>query len=539
MNKISFFILTVFAGFIFTACEDYLDKEVDTNLTGDAVFEDKNLAPGFLYNIYNHLLPGYNRFDGAMLAAGSDEAVHSNSASSIHMFNNGAVNPSANPDDIWDEMYTGIRKTNIFLEKLTTTIAETNSIPENDRPVMRGEALFLRAMFHFELVKRYRNIPYVDRVLTEETIGEIEQLPFDAVVEKIVNDCDSAFVYLPVSYDDANKGRAVRAAAAALKSRLLLYAASPLNNPDNDLAKWERAAEAAMLFRGQSGPSIGLESNFENVFKNPYSREVILATQAVNNNAFERANFPLSYGGSGFTNPSQALADAFDTRLGNTIYTDPNYDPENPYVDRDPRFYATILHNGAAFKGRQIQTYEGGRDGLLSAPTATKTGYYIRKFIDPAVDLDLGTTTRKPWIIFRYSEAFLNYAEAMNEANGPTIDVYNAVFELRRRNYVISSRARYPQGMSQDEMRTRLKRERMAELALEEHRFWDLRRWKDAETELNKPVQGMRILFNEADSTYQYNVFAVENRSFDPKFYWYPIPLKEELKGYVEQNAGW
>jgi starch-binding outer membrane protein, SusD/RagB family len=521
------------------SCEDFLDKEVDTNLTEDKIFSDKHYAPGFLNNIYNHLLSGYTRYDGAMLASGCDEAENSYTGSLVQMFNNGAINSSLNPDEIWDQMYSGIRKTNIFLEKLTSTIQETNSIPEKERPRMKGEALFLRALFHFELVKRYGNIPYVDQVLTVETASDVPQLTFDAAVERIVADCDSAYTYLGETNDDANKGRAVRASAMALKSRLLLYAASPLNNPSNDLLKWERAAQAAQFLINMRGASIGLESKYEYVFSTPYSKEILLATQPENSNTFERSNFPLSYGGTGLTNPTQALVDAFDTKWGKPITDDVNYNPLKPYENRDDRFYAVILYNGAPLKSRQVETYAGGKDGLQSAPTATKTGYYLKKFVDPSVDLDKGTTVRKPWVLFRFAEAYLNYAEAMNEATGPVQQVYDAVYELRKRNYVITSRARYPAGLTQIEMRQRLKKERQVELAFEEHRFWDLRRWKDAEVELNKPAMGMKIIFNQADTTYTYQSFEVENRVFNSRFYWYPIPRKEVLKGYVKQNSGW
>ncbi|MCX6226531.1 MAG: RagB/SusD family nutrient uptake outer membrane protein, partial [Bacteroidia bacterium] len=156
-----------------------------------------------------------------------------------------------------------------------------------------------------------------------------------------------------------------------------------------------------------------------------------------------------------------------------------------------------------------------------------------------SVDLDKGTTVRKPWIIFRFAEAYLNYAESLNEAAGPVQQVYDAVYELRKRNYVITSRARYPAGLSQSQMRERLKKERQVELAFEEHRFWDLRRWKDAEDVLNKPAMGMRITFNQADTTFSYQSFEVENRIFNSRFSWYPIPRKEVLKGYVKQNPGW
>ncbi|MFA5815770.1 MAG: RagB/SusD family nutrient uptake outer membrane protein [Bacteroidales bacterium] len=539
MKRIVYLISLGLSLLILNSCEDFLDKEVDTNLTEDKIFSDLHYAPGFLNNIYNDLLAGYNRYDGAMLACGCDEAKNSYSGSLVQMFNNGAVNSSLNPDEIWDQMYGGIRKTNIFLEKLNTTIKETNSIPEKDRPRMKGEALFLRAMFHFELVKRYWRIPYVDKVLTVKNAGDVPQLTFDEVVERIVNDCDTSFVYLPESNDDANKGRGVKASAMALKSRILLYAASPLNNTGNDLSKWDRAAQAALFLVNMRGATIGLESKYEYVFNTPFSKEVLLATQPVNTNEFEKANFPVSYGGTGLTNPTQNLVDAFDTKWGKPITEDLNYNSSKPYENRDNRFYSVILYNGAVLKSRQVETYVGGKDGLQSAPTATKTGYYLKKFVDPSVDLDKGTTVRKPWIIFRFAEAYLNYAEALNEAAGPVQQVYDAVYELRKRNYVITSRARYPAGLSQSQMRERLKKERQVEFAFEEHRFWDLRRWTDAEDVLNKPAMGMRITFNQADTTFSYQNFEVENRIFNSRFYWYPIPRKEVLKGYVKQNPGW
>lgn len=528
------------AAFGLQSCEDaFLDKEVDVTLDEDKIFSDVHYAPGFLFNAYNTLQPGFSRYDNAMLASGCDEAENSFSGSMVQMFNSGGVNSTINPDDVWDHYYAGIRKVNLFLEKLTTTIAETNSIPEELRPRMRGEAIFLRAMFHFELVKRYGSIPYVDQVLTIETAETVPQLSFDEVVDRIVEDCDTAFVYLPEENTDADMGRVINASAMALKSRALLYAASPLSNPGNDIAKWERAAEAAKALLDMKGPVVSLESRFEYVFENPFSREVLLATQPQNTNNFERLNFPVSYGGQGLTNPTQEMVDAFDTKYGVPITQDSRYDPKYPYEDRDDRFYSTILYNGANFKGRQVETYVGGKDGLQSAPTATKTGYYLKKFVDPSVDIDRGTTVRKPWIIFRFAEAYLNYAEAMNEVYGPIDSVYDAVYDLRKRNYILTSRARYPAGMTKGQMRERLKKERMVELAFEEHRFWDLRRWKDAENVLNRPVHGMRINFNAADTTYSYQRFEVEDRVFDAKFNWYPIPRKEVLKGYITQNPGW
>ena len=168
-KKILYILITGIALFQLTGCEDFLDKEVDLNFTEDQVFSNPRYAPAFLYNTYNTLLPGYDRYDGAMLAAGCDEAENSYSGSLIQLFNTNGISSSMNPDDVWDHFYAGIRKTNIFLEELNTTIAETNSISEEERPHFRAEALFLRALFHFELLKRYQNIPYVDEVLTIES----------------------------------------------------------------------------------------------------------------------------------------------------------------------------------------------------------------------------------------------------------------------------------------------------------------------------------------------------------------------------------
>jgi len=266
---------------------------------------------------------------------------------------------------------------------------------------------------------------------------------------------------------------------------------------------------------------------------------VLFATQPENSNTFELNNFPISYGGAGRTNPTQNLVDAFDTKNGKPITDDPAYDPNNAYgKSRDSRFDRIILYNGAVFSGSQVETYVGGKDGLNSTFTATKTGYYLRKFIDPSVDINKGTTVRKSWIYFRFAEAYLNYAEALNEVSGPVQAVYDAVYAMRKRNYVVQTNAKYPTGMTKEQMRERLKKERQVEFAFEEHRFWDLRRWKDAEKVLNAPVYGMEITKN-ADATFSFHKFEVESRVFDSKFNWYPIPRREILKGYLKQNTGW
>ncbi|MDR2475261.1 MAG: RagB/SusD family nutrient uptake outer membrane protein [Bacteroidales bacterium] len=534
------------------SCSDYLDRnpQTDTNLEYNQVFTDPHLASGFLNNAYRQLPDGFSRLGNALLASGCDEAEHSDAGSQIHLFNSNAVSPSYNPDDVWNAMYAGIRKCNIFLKELDGLIAESNSIPVADRPNYRGQALFLRAFFHFELLKRYQNIIYVDTVINpfnEEEVYSFRQIDFHDAVDLIAADCDSASNLLPAKITDkAQLGRPSKAAPMALKLRMFLYAASPLNNPSNDKTLWEKTEQAAKeIYDARSQLGVGLESNYGGVFTTPYNSEVIFATSAENRNDIETANYPVSYQGQGLTNPSQNLVDAY--AMSSTSYaTSMNgYDAQTPYVNREDRFYATVLPNVAIFKEAPVETFVGGKDGLFSTPTATKTGYYMRKFLTPAINLEKNETARRCWILYRYAEVILNYAEARNEAldNPNDKTLHDLLNLIRNRAKLRPFRNANEYIKDKDEMRAYIKHERQIELAMEEHRFWDLRRWRDAETVLNRPLQGMRIGKND-DGSFSYEPFTVENRIFDTKFYWYPIPraeiLKYRSKGIeLKQNTGY
>lgn len=556
-NTITLWLLLLMSILSQTSCSDFLDKDpkTDTNLTYVQIFTDPHLAPGFLNDAYSLLPDGFNRVGSAMLAAACDEAEHSDAGSEIRLFNSNSISASYNPDDVWDAMYKGIRKCNIFLQELDGLIAEYNSIPENNRPNYRGQAIFLRAFFHFELLKRYRNIIYVDQVMdpfNEEDVYSFPQLDFQDAVNKIVADCDSAKSLLPEKITaDEDRGRPSKAAPMALKARMLLYAASPLNNPTNDLALWQRAENAAKeIYDNKSVMGISLMSkgSYGKIFTEPYNSEIIFATQASNRNDIEAANYPISYQGNGYINPSQDLVEAYV--MASTAYNNPmnGYDPANPYTKLEDRFAASVLYNNAPFKGTYIETFVGGKDGLYATNTATKTGYYMRKFLVPDINLEKNETARRPWIFFRYAEVILNYAEARNEVlDMPDAIVYKLLNEIRARtglrNNLSASQLTGADGLSpKEEIRNYIKHERRIELAFEEHRFWDLRRWKDAEIVLNKPLRGISIEKNETGFTY--TPFEAAQRVFEPKFYWYPIPrmeiLKYKNKGIeLRQNAGW
>ncbi len=546
---------------IHQSCSDFLDKDplTDTNLTREEIFSDERLAPGFLNAVYNYLPDGYSRFNGAMLAAASDEAVCSNSGSPIHLFNKNAINATTNPDDVWDDMYRGIRACNMFLQELGPDgiITQTNSIPDlkegvKVRDYFKGQALFLRAFFHFELLKRYGNIFYVSKVINPFNENELYggvQTPFHQTVDSIVADLDSAASLMPVAYpDDSYRGRPVRWTPLALKSRLLLYAASPLNNPENDLNKWKRAADAAKVIIDTRRYSLVTLSR---IFSEPYNPEILFSSRVENRNDIERFNLPVSFQGSGFMNPTHDLVAEFGMAARTHINRMVDFNVNDPYSlinprKREDRLRFTVFFNGSRLKDTVVASFVGGKDGLFSTPTATQTGYYMSKFVDQSLDMSKGNTSLRHWIHIRYAEILLNYAEALNEHDN-TAGFSAIIAELdrlrNRANLRTFDTADRNLLRNKTEMRNYIKRERRIELAFEEHRFWDLRRWKDAETVLNKPVKGMRIT-RDSSGNFIYTTFDVENRAFDPKMYWYPIPRKEILKyrnagKTIIQNPGW
>ncbi len=362
--KNTIYILSAFFALLFVSCSDYLDKEADesTTLNYKQIFSDVHYAAGFLDNAYNHLPDGYSRFGGAMLAEACDEAVCSNAGAAINLFNKDAINTTTNPDDVWDDMYRGIRKCNIFLKELdpdSGIIVKTNSIVVSDgkvnvRDYYKGQALFLRAFFHFELLKRYGRIFCVDKVLNpynENEIYNVKQSTYDEAVEFIVKDCDAASALMPTAYpDDSYKGRPISYTPLALKSRVLLYAASPLNNPSNDKTKWKRAADAAKVLIGKYSLT-----TLSKIFTEVYNAEVIFAAKASNRNDIESYNYPVSYQGSGYMSPTEDLVSAFGMTSATYSGRLTGYDAADPYSltntkKREDRLRYTVFYNKAVLK---------------------------------------------------------------------------------------------------------------------------------------------------------------------------------------------
>ena len=513
---------------------DYYDGPV----TEDQYWNLNSAARGQLNLGYTFLQDSYNRYNGAMLAAGSDEAVNSNLNSSVNIFNNGTWSSLRTLDDNYVINYNGIRQVNVFL----ANSQRANIVPVTDIPRLRGEAFFLRAFFHFELWKRYGGIIIADHIFTTTDNLDLPRNTSQETLNQILKDCDSAAVKLPLSvtqYGAGDKGRATKAAALALKSRALLYAASPLNNPSGDITLWQKAATVSKeLMDTKAHSLLASYANISNFTTAAYNSEVIFATAATLRNDIEINNAPISYNGAlGLTNPTQELVDSYGMKNGLPI-TDPasGYNPNDPYKDRDPRFALSILYDGALFKSVAVNTAVDGKDGLGKSVNATKTGYYMRKFLSESASWNQTTnaTVRRPWVIFRYGETLLNYAETQNEAVGPDANVYDAINQIRKRAGVPN----LPDGLSKDQMRQRIRNERRVELAFEEHRFFDVRRWKTAETDFGKAVTGMRI--TNKDTGKSYERFTVENRVFNERMYRYPIPQTEINNATkLQQNPGY
>ncbi|MBF1391249.1 MAG: RagB/SusD family nutrient uptake outer membrane protein [Prevotella histicola] len=553
-----FVSMAVGSAFTLCSCNDFLDREEDSFIDKTATFDSYNRTKQYLTYAYSLLPEGLNRFSGdALLGAATDDACFAIESSNIQQFNNGSWNALSNPDNVWDRYFAGIAKCCTLLENSNHINLDISRLDpakrveyENnlkDIRMWRAEAHFLRAYFNFELLKRYGPIPIIKSTLDiNKDYSDTPRPTMKEVVEFIANDCDIAADSLELTpwrnMNDAF-GRATKGAALALKSRLLLYAASPLYvdfgdideaNKPSDATLWKAAADAAKAVIDLN--QYALAPAYDDLFKNDFqNKEYIFVRRYPSNSDFEKSNFPVSYGGKGGTNPSQNLIDDYEMLDGTAFdWSDP-VKAAHPFENRDERLLATVLMNGVLFKGKRVATYPGGADAMPN-PNATKTGYYLRKFLNENVNIQTGGGSDGHVVpLFRLAEIYLNYAEALNEYDPTNPDIAVYLNKIRER----VSLPDVPSGLTQEQMRTLIHHERRVELAFEEHRFWDVRRWKVASSTLGAPVKGVKITQDDAGN-FTYSPVQVEQRVFQPKMYWYPIPQSEVLKlHHWEQNKGW
>ena len=417
----------------------------------------------------------------------------------------------------YHDCYMGIGRCNTFLN-------HQGDVPMDEETFnrMKGEALFLRALYYFELENYYGGVPLILDPPDKETQGQLPRTPREEVVAQIVKDLDDAAALLPLSYDKADLGRATKGAALSLKARVLLFEASPLLNTSNDKDKWKAAAAAAkavMDLAPEAG--YGLFDDYRGLFlpANENNKEVIFDVQ------FIYPDFGTSFdliGKQYNTNaPLLSLAEAYEMKSGLPI-TDANsgYNADKPYENRDPRLYATIVYPGDTFMGE-----------LVTDSRFAITGYGMKKYTiydrekPPAAlnDLKAGQSETN-YIVLRYADILLMYAEAQNEAAGPDASVLNAINAVRERVDMPDLTGSY----DQTTLRQLIHLERRVEFAGEGMYYNDVRRWKTADKELNTKI-------------YTYAHEAIETRSFNPaRDYWWPIPqVQRDLNPNLEQMPGY
>jgi hypothetical protein len=559
---------------------DSLNQTPNGNLTREQVFSKNNTSISYLNTIYSYIPPYGNKYPfHATLASLTDLFYNAEWAigATPPAWYAGNLSPTDNPLNAGENAYfyshwwEGIHKANVFLANIDD--ANLNKFYQKNRSRYKAEARVLRAYFYLHLIQESGPMPVITKEIPPDyDYKAMTRPPFDKDVQFIINQCDSAIANpdLPWRITDNNKAqRFTKAVAYAIESEATLWNASPLWNPQNDASKWKQAAEVSQnALQALKANGYELYPDYGEYFRrgadysdSPSDRETIL--EIPTGRAFDYFYFTnrmpiegLPHAEAG-TCPTQELVDMYDMKttgepaitgykdadhLQPIINTSSGYKPDHPYEDRDPRFYATVWYNQAEFPNimgqasYKVQIYEGGAQQIQTSGNDilhTPTGYYVRKYLDTSNREMVGEAT---WKEYRLAEIYLNYAEAANEANGPTTDVYDAIKAIRER----VNMPPLPSGLNKEEMRKRIHNERNVELAFEGHHFWDVRRWKVL-GKTGKVVTGMRWTKN-ADNTFSGQRFVVAHKhAWRPKYRIFPIPQDEmdKLGSGFRQNPGW
>ena len=566
-----FIYYTLLIGFLLldVSCDkDFLQRDPGVAITETNVFTDPVLATRFADNTYNFLLDEYGRLSSLQSHKGttgqfSDEAIFGETSlgHGILTMNQGKFLDDFSTDVrvTYTRMYQGIRNANVMLanvDNVKWTAAENG-------PLIKAQQLFLRAFFYFELVKRYGGVILLDKPLAQTDNFDLPRNTYDETVAFILKDLAAAEAILineswgtfynpSTDWNAGNGGRATIGSVRALRSRLLLMDASPLNNPTGDAARWQRAADAAKAIITSGRYS--LHPTYATLLNQPTSPEYIQikvrAPRSGNGGVLGDFIIPPSFGGAqNQLSPTQNHVDLYEMNNGKPI-TDPTsgYRPQDPYIGRDPRFYANIIYNDQTWQGRKVAVWVNnattpasfGADFQPASTTSTRTRYYIKKLWPESVRGGTGGASAiLNYIFFRYGEVLLNHAEALNEAQGPVADVYSSINQIRKR----AGMPDLPSGLTKAQMRDRIHNERAVELAFEEHRWWDILRWKKGMEIIPKTITGIDVERLTA-TTFRYTVIpmpAVYQRVFQDHMHRYPIPRNEIFKsnGILKQNPGW
>ena len=542
---------------------DFLAKPPGVDITIDTIFSSQSQVETCLAGLYYYTLPldvltsndrRRTGSDGSISGA-TDEAEIMMSWYWPQYWNNGDMKASWPLDRSYTPRWAALRRVNTMLEHI-------DDAPFDDagfKSRVKAEAYFLRAYLYHEMFKRYGGVPILNHTLNLGDTLKVGRATVEETVNFIVEDCDRAASVLPNSYPSELKGHATKGAALMLKANTLLFAASPLFNTGDpylslgaddplicygnyDQQRWQRAADAAKAVLDWAAPNgchlitdQGIHENYRYVWENPDCAEVILAqkergpTSPVAYQGY-KAFWPASFGGPGGMSVTLNFVKRYEKIDGSPQRWNMNGGDNltEMYADLDPRFAQSCVYNGGYWNvdHPKLELWEGGRDA-----SGCITGVFLKKPIPTELTNRHPTTPNQ--IEMRLAEAYLNYAEALNEVQGPVQAAYDAVNKIRSR----SGMPDLPAGLSQEEFRERVRHERTIELAFEGHRLWDVRRWLIANTDgiMKGEMWGIKI-YKIGEDKFRYEPYVFEIRKFSEPFYLNAFPQEEVDKGYIVQN---
>ena len=585
-----FYVLTFLP--LLSSCDDLFEPAIENNLGVDYMYQNPQYAEGVLANAYTYMVcDGYSFSEMA-----TDDAVCNQPSNAYRNMAAGTWTASNNPMNVWETCYNKIMYLNIFLSRCDGVAwADDPVVSQMYHDREKGEAYGLRAMNLFHLLQAHagydeggtlRGVPLILEEMGANSEFNLPRATFDECVRQIYADCDAAMALLPMTYGDIDSddqvpakyaqlaptasqytrvfgtkfnGRMVGRIVQAYRARTALLAASPAYNQGRtDL--WEAAANAAGNVLDEIGGISGMDkqgwtwynnTNEMNALANGANPKEILWRGAkitgrrANDGTLEAQCYPPSIYGQGLVNPTQNFVDCFPDAKGYPITESSTYDNTKPYMSRDPRLENYVLLNGGRIGSNNatiITAADGTTQDALNrlSGSSTRTGYYLRKLLNQRANLNPSNPGNIAFYraYIRYTEMFLDYAEAANEAWGPTgtgthgYSAYDVIKALHNRcgagnDYLESIKD------DKDKMRELIRNERRIELSFEGHRFWDLRRWQ---ANLNETARGMSI--SQADDTY--TPIEVDSRNYRDYQYYGPIPYGECLKfSNLQQNRGW
>jgi starch-binding outer membrane protein, SusD/RagB family len=582
------------------ACKKYLSQVPDDKQTIDDVFRKKAATEQYLAGVYGYIPSNADWNNGSPWEGLSDEIDVTYNDYPTYSMNLGQWDRNRGNYNFWKTYYQGIRSASYFMQR----VDECPEIQDNVKAQYKAEARVLRAYFYGELMRQYGPVIILPE-LTIAPDASIDQFSFprssiDECTDYIVQEIDAALANLPVTQGSTQEyGRIKKGMALAMKARILLYAASPLfngnadyagfTNPDGehlvsqqyDAGKWKKAADAAKAVIDM--PDYSLYKEFDaagnikpyesckNVFLKDWNSEVIMARVLGDGlYSIDKNGSPYVLGGWSSWGPTQQAVDAFFMANGRSIddpasgYTESGFasaatsyyaaGASNMYVNREPRFYVNVTFNlskwinnasnnngGTGTSPITIQLYKGGNSGQYTGRNWSRTGYCVRKLVNPSSIVGPDKIAARTEVVFRLAEVYLNYAEALNEYDPGNGDIKKYINLIRERAGIPqygSAADQVPEPAGQEAWRQAIRKERRVELAFEYHRYFDTRRWKIAAQTDGGPMYGMDV--NATNTTDFSKRVVFETRVFAPKNYLWNI-LQSELnkdKNLVE-NPGW